>query len=79
MWNCGNFEEKMKCNVMKWIEMKLNNEMRRKKETNMAEIALEVWSALHAKFMISNRADGWLARDPPLYWLCCESVLGHIF
>lgn len=60
---------------MKWNEMMKSEE----REANMVEIALEVWSVLHAKFMISDRRDGLLTQDPPLYQLCWDNVLGHIF
>lgn len=50
VWNDGKFEEKMKL---------------KEKKKKVVKIAFKVWIAPHAKFTISDRADGWLAHDAP--------------
>lgn len=64
------------CEIVEYLKKRWN-EMKWEKKINMVEIALEVWSVLHAKFMISDRADVWLAHDPSLYWPCCDNVFSR--
>lgn len=64
-------EHKVMCEMMKNLKKRWN------KKKKVVKIALEVWIAPHAKFTISDRADGWLAHDAPShishavhFWQC---------